>query len=191
MTAPRRRRNPEQTRAAIVEALLAALKAGSGIPTAKDIAQRAGVSERSIFVHFTGRDDLFIAAVEAQSDAVEQLITHPDPGLPLADRIDTVVTQSAVIFEAQRYPRVLGLLESRTLPAVDARMRSTDQRIRDSLAEVFTTELTRDGRMDRELLDLIDATVSWPYRHHLMERRGLSEQAASKAIARALHALLG
>lgn len=78
----RRRRNPEQTRRVIIDALLAAIKDGKFLPTAKDIAERAGVSERSIFVHFPGRDDLRIAAVEAQSEYVETLIAAPDPQLP-------------------------------------------------------------------------------------------------------------
>lgn len=80
--ARRRRRNPEQTRRVIIDALLAAIKDGKFLPTAKDIAERAGVSERSIFVHFPGRDDLRIAAVEAQSEYVETLIAAPDPQLP-------------------------------------------------------------------------------------------------------------
>lgn len=189
-TGARRRRNPEQTRGAIIDALLAAVKDGIFAPTAKDIAQRAGASERSIFVHFPAIDDLRIAAVDRQSEQVEALIRTIDPALPLADRIDLVVEQSADIFALQRNPRVLGLLESHSLPALDARMRLTDRRIRAALARAFDAELTRDGERDEQLLDAIDATVGWPFRHHLVERRGLSRAAASAAVRRALVALL-
>ncbi|WP_431957609.1 TetR/AcrR family transcriptional regulator [Nocardia lijiangensis] len=189
-TGARRRRNPEQTRGAIIDALLAAVKEGIYAPTAKDIAQRAGASERSIFVHFTGIDDLRIAAVDRQSEQVEALIRTIDPELSLDRRIDLVIEQSADIFALQRNPRVLGLLESSSLPALDARMRLTDSRIRAALEHAFRTELTRSGRPDEQLLDLIDATVGWPYRHHLVARRGLSRAAASAAVRRALVALL-
>ncbi|MEV5833374.1 TetR/AcrR family transcriptional regulator [Nocardia sp. NPDC052112] len=187
----RRRRNPEQTRAAIVAALLDAIHDGELDPTGKRIAARAGVSERSVFVHFPGRDDLRVAVVEVQSERVEALIENPDPELPLADRIDAVVRQSAAIFALQRNPRLLGLLESHTVPGVDARMRLTDTRIRAALARAFAPELTHDGGIDEELLDLVDAAVGWPTRHHLVDRRGRSQAEASAAIRRELMALLG
>jgi AcrR family transcriptional regulator len=187
----RRRRNPEQTRAAIIAALLEAIHDGELDPTGKRIAARAGVSERSVFVHFPGRDDLRIAVVEVQSERVEALIATPDPQLPLADRIDAVVRQSEAIFALQRNPRLLGLLESHTVPGVDARMRLTDRRIRDALARAFAPELTVDGGVGEELLDLVDAAVGWPTRHHLVDRRGRSQAEASAAIRRALFALLG
>ncbi|WP_067702986.1 TetR/AcrR family transcriptional regulator [Nocardia jejuensis] len=186
----RRRRNPEQTRRAIVEALLAALKEGTFVPTSKDIATRAGVSERSVFVHFPERNSLRTAAVEAQSDYVETLLVRPDPALPLYERIDAVVRQSEAIFTAQRNPRLLGLLESQSIPEVDDRMRLTDSRIRDELGRTFAPELTRNGSQDAELLDLAEATIGWAYRHQLTDRRGLSQEAASQAITRALRTLL-
>lgn len=69
-------------------------------------------------------------------------------------------------------------------------MRTTDGRTRDGLARTFATELNRDGDTDTELLDLIEATAGWAYRHQLVDRRGLTQQAASHAIARALRVLL-
>jgi len=187
---PRRRRNPGQTRAAIIGALLEALRDGDFMTTAKDIAARAGVSERSVFVHFPGRDDLRVAATDAQSERVEALIDPPDPGLPLDRRIGAVVRQSAAIYAQHRNPRALGLIESHRVPRVDERMRLTDSRIRESHARAFAPELAVGGGVDDELLDLIDASAGWATWHHLVERRGLGPAAASAAISRALHALL-
>ncbi|MFF0613671.1 TetR/AcrR family transcriptional regulator [Nocardia tengchongensis] len=186
---PRRRRNPEQTRRAIIEGLLSAVHDGEFDPTTRSIAGRAGVSERSIFVHFPTRTALITAVVDQQSDEVEALIAEVDPALPLAERIDAVVRQGDAIFARQREPRVLGLVESLRTPAVDARMRLTDKRIREALARDFAPELDR-APDSGQLLDLIDATVGWPYRHHLMDRRGLSARAASEAVRRALTTML-
>ncbi|MTE14430.1 TetR/AcrR family transcriptional regulator [Nocardia aurantiaca] len=185
---PRRRRNPEQTRKAIIEGLLSAVHDGEFDPTTRSIAERAGVSERSIFVHFPTRTALITAAVDQQSEQVEALIADVDPELPLDQRIDAVVRQGEAIFALQREPRVLGLIESLRTPAVDTRMRLTDKRIRAALARVFAPELDRNE--GEQLLDLIDATIGWPYRHHLMDRRGLSKRAASEAVRRALTAML-
>ncbi|MGW4244416.1 TetR/AcrR family transcriptional regulator [Nocardia sp. NPDC004722] len=185
---PRRRRNPEQTRRAIIEGLLSAVHDGEFDPTTRSIAERAGVSERSIFVHFPTRTALITAAVDQQSEQVEALIVAADPALPLAERIDAVVRQGEAIFALQREPRVLGLIESLRTPEVDARMRLTDNRIREALAALFAPELA--AHEGEQLLDLVDATVGWPYRHHLMDRRGLSARAASDAVRRALTAML-
>ncbi|WP_433664414.1 TetR/AcrR family transcriptional regulator [Nocardia sp. CA-128927] len=187
VTRPRRRRNPEQTRRAIVDALLSLLKDGNLDPTTRAIAARAAVSERSIFVHFPGRDDLRIAAVDQQSADVEALIEHPDPDLPLGQRIDAAIRQSEAIFTLQRNPRVLGFLESQRIPAIDARMRLTDNRIRAALAQTFAPELPHPNH---HRLDILDATLGWPLRHHLMDRRNLSQQAASTAIRQTVHTLL-
>ncbi|MEV0251614.1 helix-turn-helix domain-containing protein [Nocardia sp. NPDC050712] len=182
----RRRRNPEQTRGVIIGALLELLHEGDFQPTTKSLAARAGVSERNIFVHFPGRDELLVAATDAQSEKVEALIARPDPAWPLTRRVDLAVEQSAAIYAHQRNPRLLGLLASPAVPGIDERMRLTDKRIRDALDAAFAPEL--DG--DPELLDLIDAALGWPTRHHLVERRALGTEAASAAIRRTLLALL-
>ncbi|NKY88537.1 TetR/AcrR family transcriptional regulator [Nocardia veterana] len=185
-----RRRNPQLTRRAIIDALLAAVHEGDYLPTAKAIAARAGTSERSIFVHFPTREDLLIAATDQQSEYVEALVAQVDSQLPLEQRVDAVVRRSAAVYALQRRPRLLGLLESHNIAAVDARMRLTDERLRDDLARIFAPELTTGDGVDDQLLDLLDATAGWPHRHHLVERRGLSEAAASAAIRRGLLALL-
>lgn len=185
-----RRRNPQLTRRAIIDALLAAVHDGDYLPTAKTIAARAGTSERSIFVHFPTREDLLIAATDQQSEYVEALVAQVDSQLPLEQRVDAVVRRSAAVYALQRRPRLLGLLESHNIAAVDARMRLTDERLRDDLARIFAPELTTGDGVDDQLLDLLDATAGWPHRHHLVERRGLSEAAASAAIRRGLLALL-
>ncbi len=189
-TSARRRRDPEQTRAAIIAALLESAQRGEFTPTTKALAERAGVSERSIFVHFPTREDLLVALTDEQSERVEALITTVDPGAPLSERVEAVVRQSAAVFALQRKPRVLGLLLSPTVAAVDDRMRLADTRIRDGLARVFEPELTRDGTRDEQLLDLIEAAAAWPVHHHLIERRGAAPDEAAAAVRRALLALL-
>ncbi len=187
---PRRRRNPEQTRRAIVEATLSALSEGTFLPTTKDISARSGASERSIFVHFPGRDDLRLAVMEEQATRVEALIEEIDPAWTLDRRIDAVVHRSEAIYDLQRFPRLAGLIEAHTVPGVDARMRQTENRIRESLARTFLAELTREGRVDEQLLDLVDTATGWSAYHYYLERRRLSKADSSKAVRRNLKTLL-
>ncbi|MFD3745263.1 TetR/AcrR family transcriptional regulator [Nocardia sp. NPDC058633] len=186
-----RRRDPAKTREAIIDGLLAAVTAGDFAPTAREIAARAGSSERSVFVHFPDREALLVAAAERQSEMVEACLVTPDPSLPLTERIAVAVRQSAAIFDLQRVPRLPGLQESRTIDAIDARLRRTDAHIRAVLATLFAPELSRPGgALDDELLDLIDGALAWPMRHHLQDRRGLSRERASATIERAVRSLL-
>ncbi|MFQ6398172.1 TetR/AcrR family transcriptional regulator [Nocardia sp. KC 131] len=184
-------RDPIRTRAVIIDALLGALDAGEVSPTAKSIAERAGVSLRSIFVHFPDLDELKAAATIQQTERVEQLITGADPNTPLRDRVDLVVAQTAQVFALQRRIRVTGLVESPNVPIIDERMRRGDRLLRDQLARTFAIELERpDGTVDEELLDLIEATTAWSFRHHLVDRCGRPPEAASDAVRRTLLSLL-
>ncbi|MFC9660528.1 TetR/AcrR family transcriptional regulator [Nocardia sp. NPDC127606] len=186
-----RRRDPAKTREAIIDGLLAAVTAGDFAPTAREIAARAGTSERSVFVHFPDREALLVAATERQSEMVEACLVVPDPSPALAERITVAVAQSAAIFDLQRVPRLPGLQESRSIDAIDERMRRTDERIRAVLAALFAPELSRpDGEFDDGLLDLVDGALAWPTRHHLQDRRGLSSEQASATIERAVRLLL-
>ncbi|WP_067446491.1 TetR/AcrR family transcriptional regulator [Nocardia alba] len=186
-----RRRDPAKTREAIIDGLLAAVTAGDFAPTARAIAARAGTSERSVFVHFPDREALLVAATQRQSEMVEACLVVPDSGLALTERITIAVRQSAAIFDLQRVPRLPGLQESRTIDAIDERMRRTDDHIRAVLAALFAPELSRaDGGIDDGLLDLIDGVLAWPSRHHLQDRRGLSGEQASATIERAVRLLL-
>jgi TetR/AcrR family transcriptional regulator of autoinduction and epiphytic fitness len=57
----RRTARAERTRAAIVDAHIGLLAEGVLQPTGREIASRAGVSSRSLWVHLTDLEELFTA----------------------------------------------------------------------------------------------------------------------------------
>ena len=88
-----------RTREAIVDATLALLDAGNLRPSADEIAERAGVSPRSIFQHFGDRETLQRAVGARQTERVVQIVEHlPDTG-PLDARLDAFVDQRARVLE--------------------------------------------------------------------------------------------
>ncbi|BDD80376.1 hypothetical protein TPB0596_01390 [Tsukamurella pulmonis] len=186
---PRRRRNPEQTRAALVTSALALVTAGSGDPTAKEVAAHAGTSERSVYVHFPVLDDLRTAVAERQAELVRALVTAIDPTGPLADRIDEAVAQSMAIYRLQRNVRPAGLISALRVPAIDASMAGTESLIRANWARTFEPELARSD--DPGLLDAVDTALAWSTIFHLIERRRLTEAACNRTQARMLDALFG
>jgi len=56
-----------RTRDAVVRALLGLISEGDVRPTAGRIAERAGISLRSVYVHFDDLDDLFLAAFQRRA----------------------------------------------------------------------------------------------------------------------------
>src|SRR5690242_3251648 len=79
----------ERTNGAVVEAYLSLIEEGDLRPSANRIADRAGVSLRTVFHHFEDMEKLFatLAERQLQRHAHDRL---PDTG-PLADRIEAFV----------------------------------------------------------------------------------------------------
>lgn len=180
-------RDPARTRRVIVEALLAALDDGEFSPTARNIADRAGVSERSVFVHFPDLDELRLAAAQYQVERVAALLEPIPADWPLDDRVDALLGQHERIFPLQVRIRLAALVHASTSPKLDARMREAEYAFRQHLAAVFATELDEG---DSQLLDLLQPMIGWSFRYELVERRGLTHQQASLAVRRAVLAVL-
>ena len=63
-----------RTRASVVEALLTLNEEGHLRPTARDIATKAGVSLRSLYVHFDDLEALFVAASQRQGERLGKML---------------------------------------------------------------------------------------------------------------------
>ena len=182
----------ERTRQALVDALLGLLDSGVLSPTAAAIAQRAGVSERSLFQHFPDREALFEAVARQQYERVMPTLRPVDASLPLADRIDEFTRQRARLYEMIGGVRRAALLIEHESPAV-AGWLTTARRAKAAEAErVFRRELEAIPADEREpLRAALVALCAWPawdsWRTH--QRLGVSR--ARAAMAAAIRALLG
>lgn len=186
----RRIRDPERMRGLIVGALLEAIGGGDRAPTARRLAELAGVSERSVFVHFTDLDDLRAAAAATQHERIVAELEKVDPDTPLDRRIAAVVAQRERIYPLQSVRRV-AMAEAQTSPEIARRIAETDAVLAKQAREVFGRELARPGRRrDPQLARIVEAILGWGFRYHLCEVAGLSPASASRATVRALHATL-
>jgi AcrR family transcriptional regulator len=93
----------ERTRAKIAQAVIDLLsESGSrsgNLPTAKEIAARAGVSVRLVFHHFEDLDALYSAVARTQIERHWRPIRPVPPDLPLPERIERTVAQRVALFE--------------------------------------------------------------------------------------------
>ncbi|MFH9725838.1 TetR/AcrR family transcriptional regulator [Streptomyces sp. NPDC017254] len=189
----RRRRDPEWTSAALLDALLGLLSEAAQEPTRKAIAERAGVSERTVFVHFADREALYVAAARRQA---ERWLAHAEPVPPAWEaerKVGALLAQRSRMYEVMTPIRKIGLGLEPHSPGLRGVMAEGDAWFRADLAVMFAPELGRvpDAEAAGGLLDALEASSSWAVWDHLRSRRGLDEAAARAAIGRTLRALLG
>ncbi len=89
----------QRTRQALVDALFTLLEEGELRPTGERIAERAGVSERSVFQHFPDRESLFEAVALQQWERVVTGTVPVDASLPLDERIEAFASQRCAVLE--------------------------------------------------------------------------------------------
>ena len=141
----------ERTREALVESLLALLDGGELRPTAAQIAEGAGVSERSVFQHFPDREALFEAVAREQYERVMPTLTPVDASLALGERIDALVAQRCRMFEQVKGVRRAALLMEPESDVVAGWLASTRSAGVAELERVFRRELeARPGGRARD-----------------------------------------
>jgi AcrR family transcriptional regulator len=181
-TADGRTARSARTREAVVTAVLELVRSGNLRPTAKEIAARAGISLRSVYVHFDDLDDLFAAAGARQTEEVAHLLYAVDADLPLPARIDAVVQQRAAIWEALapvRRAAIIWATGSETLRAGNRRI--TDRSLRD-LSRVFGADLDRWGDQREQALEALHVATSSAAWEVLRSERELDVDQASAVM---------
>src|SRR3954451_16164401 len=164
MTAPTavdwRNLRAERTRTALASAYLDLLTEGDLRPTAERIAERAGVSPRSVFKHFPDREALFAAASETQEARVRELMGDlPDPSAPLDERIDAFVDQRARFHEFVSPVRRSALLAEPFSPVIAEKLKMARAAGAAHVDHTFATELSAVRGRAREDLSAALCTI--------------------------------
>src|SRR3954454_6085318 len=90
----------QRTRAAVVDALLQLINEGDLRPTAPRIAERAKVSLRSVFQHFSDLEALYAAATSREIDIIAGMVEPLPTEGPLPSRVEAFVDQRSRVLEA-------------------------------------------------------------------------------------------
>jgi TetR/AcrR family transcriptional regulator of autoinduction and epiphytic fitness len=180
-----------RTREAVVEALLALIDEGSPRPTAREIADRAGVSLRSVYVHFDDLEDLFTAAANKTYERMAALISRLPTEGPLTERIDAFVAQRCRLMEVGGALRHAAVLQEPFSPTLANVMRLVRKAARDEVERVFATELDRrQGAARERLLAAVDLATNGASWETLRTHDGLSFDKAAEVVAEMLTKLL-
>jgi len=179
----------ERNREAIVDALLELFEQGETSPTARRVAERAGVSLRTVFQHFDDLEGLCAAVCQRQIERVWSNI-EPLPGCdtPLEDRIDAVVAQRALLFETIAPTRRAASNALESSPALARGLARSEAFLRRQIMEVFATELAAD---DPDRIGAVDFAASWEAWDGLRRSSRRSVESASRVVRLLLLTLLG
>ncbi|HEX3947591.1 MAG TPA: TetR/AcrR family transcriptional regulator [Acidimicrobiales bacterium] len=180
-----------RTRVKVAEALIGLLEEGDPQPTAKEVADRAGISVRLVFHHFEDMDSLYRSVIELQAARHWSSMKEVPTDLPLAERIERTVRQRARLFDAIGAVRRAVTPQALRSEALSTMVAQSNVFLRDLAANTFAGELAAAGEDRRQLLDAVDLATSWEAWERLRAGQGLSATAARRVIVRVLVGLLG
>lgn len=189
-----RRLRAERNRDAVVDALLALYDEGHVQPGVARIAERAGVSSRSVFRHFADLDALAAATIERQWSRVRELFEPPPPGGDLATRVEALTAQRLRLHDT-----VAGVARAATLhvlmsssPTVAAAVGDRRRLLAEQVTTLFAPELQAIAEPARRevVADALEAAASLENVEHLRTHVGLDRERAAAVVRHSLLAVL-
>lgn len=186
-----RRMRSARSRDAVVDALLALYDEGVLKPGAAQIAERAGVSERSVFRHFDDIDALVAATATRQLERIGHLFLPPAVGGSRRRRVQALVEQRLAIHDAAgAVIRAAELLEPDS-PRLSGMFEMRRRALGAQVADLFAAELDRrDGDDRAEVLDALVAVFGIEHVEHLRVDLGCTREHTARVIERTALALL-
>jgi len=183
-----RRLRREQNRSAVLDALVGLFEEGTYQPSTAEIAERAGISPRSLFRYFDDVDDLNRAAVERHIETHRALFeVEIDPDAPTKTKVDEFVAARVRLHEAVApAARAARLVEHRR-DVVASQLLETRTFMRAQVLRTFAREL--DGAR-AALLPAVDELCSFEAYDFMRAGHGMSRAKASAALTAALTQLL-
>ena len=184
----RHRRRVENLEA-VVEATLELISENGALPTVAEVAERAGISQRSVFRYFDDVDQLTRAAVDARFRQGAALVGMPTPfPAALDDRLRELAASRSRLYEfIGPTARVV-----RTRMGDNAFLMESVERsrhaLRSQLQEVVAPELeVAGGEVALAALDIMYSFEAWDL---LRRDQGLTPDEAAEVLVAAAAALL-
>jgi TetR/AcrR family transcriptional regulator, regulator of autoinduction and epiphytic fitness len=180
----------ERSRQAMVDALLDLLREGTVRPSSSQIAERAGVTQRTLFNQFGDMDSLVTAAAGRHVHRYLELQPAAGTGT-VEERVGRYCASLTRLLEETMHLRWAVLINPQTQPTGDRIIRGAMHMTRKRLTEAFAPELEPLEQTTRdEVLDALEMEVDpvvWRLRRLQQE---LSVDEAREVLQRTMLAVL-
>ena len=182
-----RRARRHRSRDLAVDALLDLLGEGVLRPTAQQVAERSGVSLRSIFRIFDDVETLNTAASARQLSRVRHLFIDVMPTGSLPDRVSEVVAINGRLYESIAPIRRAALRSAAESPALQEQLARARAWVRAEVERVFAPELADAPRDTAAALELVLSFEAWD---QLRATQGVGPTRAAATVNRIVTSLL-
>lgn len=182
----------DRNRDAVLDAVIELFSEGLLLPGANEVAERSGVSPRSVFRYFEDTEALVRAAMARHVEVVGPLFELPDAGEgDLDDRIERLVAHRLRLWQAIAPVARAAIVRAPLNPLVAERLRLNRERFRAQCEVAFAPELERcsDGE-GRAVLAAVDVLTSYEGLENLLVHRELTLSQARDVLIRALRRVL-
>ena len=172
-----------KTRNAIAEALLDLLTEDKLRPTAREIAERAGVSVRSVYVHFDDLEDLFCVAAKRHLARIAPMLTPAPATGTLPERAHALVRQRTGLYASSGGVGRATRLHAEFSPTLARILRDSHARSRADLERIFAPELDGLTAAQRTrtvaVLDILTGPEAW---QTLRDRHDITVETATECV---------
>ena len=158
-----RRARRERNRSGVIDAMLALLHERGRVPSAEELAARAGVSVSSVFRYFENLDDLLHQTIDTYLERYEPLFVVPDLGAGSLDRrIRTLADARLNLYEATAAIARIARRRAAEEERVAAALGEVRERLRRQLETHFAPELAGlSPAATRDTVAAIDVLTSF------------------------------
>lgn len=183
----------ERNKIAVVDAYLDLIREGVARPAVTDVAERSGVSHRSVFRYFSDRDEMARTSIQRQHERVGPLFQQRvDEALPLADRIGELIELRMRLFDTIAPSARLSRALASTQPIIQDELTASRAFLRATVKRLFAAELAAMSTEDAaDTLAAVDVLTSFEAFDLLRTDRGLSKPRTARVLRSTLIALLG
>jgi TetR/AcrR family transcriptional regulator, regulator of autoinduction and epiphytic fitness len=186
-----RRARRDRNKVAVVDAYLDLVREGTPRPSVADVAERSGVSYRSVFRYFDDRDELARVAIDRQQERVLALaVIEIDPAAPLGSRIELMVDARVALYEAIAPVARLSRSLAQTQQVLADQLHRSRRFFRAQLRKLFGPELAVAADAD-SLSAMLEVVTSFEAYDLLREDQGLGRARARTVMLDALGRVLG
>jgi AcrR family transcriptional regulator len=181
-----RRRRSQNSRNAIVAAMLELVAEGRITPSAEEVASRAGVGLRTVFRHFTDMESLYAAMTERLAEHYEMWLIPFDSTEWRGQLIEAVERRTATYERLLPFKRA-GDAHRHMSPAIRAEHARMLGMMRQRLRSFLPPAIT-DDEVRFETIDLMLSFEAW---QRLRDEQGLSIELARRIVLREVLRLAG
>ncbi len=180
----------ERSRQAMVDAVLDLLKEGNPRPSSAQIAERAGVTQRTLFNQFGDMETLISAVASRQTQRILKLLPRAGDG-PFDERVVAYCDGLELMLEEAMHVRWAVVTSPTPIPRTAAVIRTVREFMRQHVADAFEPELSQLSDAEHDtIIDALEIEIDPVVWRTRRVQQGLSVADARRVVQRSLTALL-